>query len=94
MAIKGKGAAARLAAACAGADFVVISVAVPDPPTGCVVLDEAALAQAGGLALYPAGQGVRIVATSTPRRVWSAPLRGDAVAPVILPRALRVAGRQ
>ncbi|WP_246831339.1 ComEC/Rec2 family competence protein [Pseudotabrizicola formosa] len=96
VALKGKGAADRLAAACAQADLVVISVPVDQPPAGCVVLDEALLSRAGGLALYPEGQGLRVVATSATRRVWSSPRRAEDLVAVIRPRAPQgaVAARQ
>lgn len=91
LALKGKGAAEHVPAACAEVDLVVVSVPVQGAPAGCVVLDEAVLARAGGVALYAEGPGLRVIATTAPQRVWSPPRRAEGVVEVIVPRADRVA---
>jgi competence protein ComEC len=91
IALKGKGAADKLAAACASVDLVVISVPVEAPPPGCIVLDENALAQAGTLALYADPKGLRVVVTHQANRVWTAPRKADALVTVITPKTARLA---
>lgn len=73
IALKGKGAAAEVDAACAEADFVVAPLRLETIPEGCLVFDVAALRQTGALALFAAPGGLRVVATEDKRRMWSTP---------------------
>ncbi|MFN4156021.1 MAG: ComEC/Rec2 family competence protein [Paracoccaceae bacterium] len=93
VALKGKGAAARVGEACATADLVVISVPVADVPKGCTVLDPDRLRGSGTLALYPVAEGLRVEPTYGARRVWSSPRRPEGLVAVIRPGADRVAPR-
>ena len=72
--LTGKGAAAALPAACAEAGLVVLAarLAVPPPP-GCRVIDTRLLRRTGALALWPAADGFRVVATRAVQgdRPWS-----------------------
>ncbi len=89
--LKGKGAAARVAEACAQADLVVVSVPVEVVPEGCLLLDPERLRGSGTLALYPGDGGLRVVPTFGARRVWSSPRQPEGLAQVIRPRAEQVA---
>jgi competence protein ComEC len=74
--LKGKGAADQLAAACAAADLVILSVEVAEVPDGCLVIDRALLQASGTLALMAtagrvaarAGHGTRGSAVVGARR--------------------------
>jgi competence protein ComEC len=71
--LKGKGAADRLAEACAEADLVILSVPAGPVPQGCRVIDRTALAETGTQAIWIGKDGVlRIVATENASRLWSA----------------------
>ncbi|MDO8881992.1 ComEC/Rec2 family competence protein [Pseudotabrizicola sp.] len=94
MALKGKGALALVEGACAGADFVVVSVPVPDVPEGCLLLGPERLRNTGTLALYPVPGGLRPEPSFGARRVWSSPRRPEGLAAVIGPKASRVASGQ
>ena len=59
-ALSGRGASDRVAAACAGADLVVVSSEVEAPPAGCAVYDTRRLIETGALALWPGPAGLRI----------------------------------
>ncbi|MDR7126931.1 ComEC/Rec2 family competence protein [Pseudotabrizicola sp. 4114] len=91
VALKGKGAAALVAEACATADLVVVSVPVDLAPEGCVLLDPDRLAESGTLALYPVAGGLRVEPTFGGQRVWSSPRRPEGLVAVIRPRAERLA---
>jgi competence protein ComEC len=71
--LSGRGAAARAAAACAGADLVILA-AEAEGPAPCRVLDRIALRETGALAVYPAAGGLRLVTARavTGRRIWNA----------------------
>ncbi|TYB82762.1 ComEC/Rec2 family competence protein [Maritimibacter fusiformis] len=71
--LTGQGAAARVAAACAEADIVVVTAEVPEPPAGCAVYDKLRLAETGALALHVDGEGLRIVteAEMSGQRPWT-----------------------
>jgi len=69
--LKGKGAPARLAAACATADLVILAAEAPAPPRGCTVIDTALLAETGTLAIWPEGASLRFVPTDAARRIWT-----------------------
>lgn len=73
VALKGRGAEARLQEACALADLVIIPARVESPPSGCIVLDQALLLQTGTLALYPTEGGLVAYPTRGGGRAWSAP---------------------
>ena len=87
VALRGRGAAGRVAEACATADLVVVSVVIDPTPKGCVVLDERTLSRTGTLALYHAADGLRVVATAAHARAWSAPGQADPPVPVIAAKA-------
>ncbi|MFN4129944.1 MAG: ComEC/Rec2 family competence protein, partial [Paracoccaceae bacterium] len=94
VALKGKGAASRVAQACAAADLVVISLPVAVVPEGCLLLDPDRLRGSGTLALYRVADGLKVVPTFGGRRLWSSPRRPEGLAEVIRPRAARLASGQ
>ena len=71
VALKGKGALADVAAACADADFVVINIRLETRPDGCVIFDPTDLGKTGSLALWAEQGGLRVVATQDDQRLWS-----------------------
>ncbi len=71
--LKGKGAADRLAAACASADVVILAARAPQTPPGCTVIDADMLRGTGTLAIWPTADGLRLVATDAARRFWTGP---------------------
>lgn len=91
IALKGKGAAGRVAAACLDADLVIVPDDSVDAPPGCRVFDRETLAQTGALALYPQNGGLRVVATKSAHRVWSPPSEGSADVAMIMPKTERIA---
>ncbi len=80
LALKGKGAAEKIAAACQTYDLVVVSAPIPDPPAGCTVFDETRLAASGGVALYLMGDatGLQIVPNAPSGRAWAIPSKSAA----------------
>lgn len=76
-ALSGRGAASRVAMACAEADLVVLGAAVPpeEVPSGCRLLDATALEKSGALALWTKGNDLRMrsVSDSTGQRPWVRP---------------------
>lgn len=87
IALKGRGAADRLANACVAADIVIISALIDDPPRGCLVLDQRKLRQTGPLALHPAEGGLRVELARAAHRVWSPPARPTDLPDVVRPSA-------
>jgi competence protein ComEC len=71
--VKGKGAEDRLAAACASADVVIYAARATDAPPGCTLIDQGMLRGTGTLAIWPEGDGMRLVATDAVRRLWTGP---------------------
>jgi competence protein ComEC len=73
--LTGRGARERLAAACARADLVVLSMPAEAEavPRGCTLYDEAALKATGALALFPGPEGLRVVSVTetSGARPWS-----------------------
>jgi competence protein ComEC len=69
--LKGKGAGDRLAAVCASADVVILAARAMDVPPGCTVIDADMLRGTGTLAIWPEGEGLRLVATDAVRRRWT-----------------------
>ena len=72
--LKGRGAAARLAEACATADLVVLAGegAAAPAPRGCLVIDEGVLRETGAVALWPvADGGLMLVPTEVQARTWT-----------------------
>ena len=94
IALKGKTAADRVAQACDSADLVVVSVAVPVPPDGCILFDSVRLQQSGTIALYPVADGLRLIPSRGEQRVWSSPRKPKGLATVIRARSDRIATRQ
>jgi competence protein ComEC len=75
VALSGKGAAARLAEACAGADLVILAEDVESRPDGCRLIDTRMLMATGPLAIRQDGEGLRIDRTKRAARLWSPPAR-------------------
>jgi competence protein ComEC len=71
--LKGKGAEDRLASACASADVVILAARAADVPPGCTVIDADMLRGTGTLAIWPEGDGMRLMATDAVRRLWTGP---------------------
>lgn len=76
--LRGKGAEARVAQACAAAQLVVLDRPAAAVPEGCLVIDAAVLARTGPLALWPDGDGWQARATNPdrPRRWTPRPAQG------------------
>jgi len=70
VAMKGKGA--DVERGCAVADMVVITEEVDIPPAGCTVIDLAVLQATGPLAVDENRGAIRVTATASVRRIWSA----------------------
>lgn len=93
--LTGKGAAAALPAACAGAGLVVLAARLAGPPPpGCRVIDARLLRRTGALALWRTASGFRIVTTRALQgdRPWSRaglryPLRVPHLPPLAEPAA-------
>ncbi len=79
VALTGKGALNRLAAACGSSGLVVIAEVVEDAPEGCRLIDLATLRATGPLAFWPEGDGLRIVTTKGVERLWSGQVRAYAL---------------
>ncbi|MFN5996991.1 MAG: ComEC/Rec2 family competence protein [Paracoccaceae bacterium] len=75
VALSGKGAAAKLANACAGADLVILAEDVETRPDGCHLIDSRMLLATGPLAIRQEGEGLRIERTKQAARLWSPPAR-------------------
>lgn len=91
VALRGKGAEQRLAAACAQADLVVIAAVVASRPGDCLLLDRGLLQESGGLALTVAPEGVYVRAVRDARRAWSPAAGRREVPRLILPRSRTMA---
>ena len=73
--LAGKHAVLGLADACASADIVVLSAALPPDmaqPQGCIVLDQAVLQQTGALAISAAGDSLLLRPARAAQRIWMA----------------------
>jgi competence protein ComEC len=70
--LSGRGAAARVAEACAAADLVILA-AKAEAPAGCRLIDGTSLARTGTLALYAEGADFHIVTVRDwiGRRPWN-----------------------
>ncbi|RSK35934.1 ComEC family competence protein [Rhodovulum iodosum] len=74
--IAGRGWQERLASSCRDGAVLIVGRAAEAPPgAACTVLDSAALAQSGALAIYPEGAGLRTVAARAQAgdRLWTRP---------------------
>ncbi len=98
--LRGRGAADRLAEACAEARLVILAAeATTASPPGCAVLDRRVLAATGPVAIHVTDGGLRIVPTLDRARRWmgrrSAGQGTDALAPAMaelaVPSARRIA---
>lgn len=73
--LTGRGGRERAAAACRSAEIVVLSVEADeaDAPEGCRLYDRARLRETGALALWPDGEGLRIVSSADRAglRLWN-----------------------
>jgi competence protein ComEC len=88
--LKGKGADALLAGACAKADLVIIASRVKDVPTGCLVIDEGFLRRTGALALWVEGDGLVMEPALNAKRLWTAPSASLAPLPMLSARKAAV----
>lgn len=87
MALSGKGAEEKLAAACAEVDLVVIAARIESPPEGCIVIDQNRLRQTGALAVRVSGGQITVTGTRQWPRLWvGKPMAADAL-PVLQPQA-------
>ena len=87
MALSGKGAEEKLAAACAEVDLVVIAARIETPPEGCIVIDQNRLRQTGALAVRVSGGQITVTGTRQWPRLWvGKPMAADAL-PVLQPQA-------
>jgi competence protein ComEC len=76
--VTGRDAAARLPAACAGADLVITDAGWDGPPPGrCRLIGAAAFAAGGAHAISPKADGSLRIRTAASRRPWDRP-PGDA----------------
>jgi competence protein ComEC len=71
--LKGKGAEAKLPAACAQNDLVIIAAKLTKPvPQGCMIFDETILRRTGSLAVWPRQDGwIKIIQTERQIRFWT-----------------------
>ena len=87
MALSGKGAEEKLAAACAEVDLVVIAARIESPPERCIVIDQNRLRQTGALAVRVSGGQITVTGTRQWPRLWvGKPMAADAL-PVLQPQA-------
>lgn len=68
--LKGKSAMPALAEACATHDLVIIASQLDQRPEGCHILDQEALRQTGGLALWLEGDDLHLVPARQGLRLW------------------------
>jgi competence protein ComEC len=87
--LRGKGAEAEVAKACATADLVVLSVKLSvRNPIGCSIIDEQILRATGALALWPLESGeMRVLQTETQQRLWTGQRHPPTL--LVLPMRLR-----
>jgi competence protein ComEC len=71
VALSGKGAEAKLAQVCDGADLVVLAAEAASVPSGCPLVDQAVLAETGPLAIWQTKDGLWIEQTKGAHRLWS-----------------------
>lgn len=71
--LSGKGAEAKLAAACGSAALVILAGEAETVPEGCGLVDQNTLAATGPLAVWVGAEGLRIERTKGARRLWSPP---------------------
>lgn len=72
--LSGKDALAKVDAACASADLVLMPVRLGpsgDHPAGCTVIDAAYLAQSGAIAGVSQGDGLLLLPVRAEARVWN-----------------------
>jgi competence protein ComEC len=75
VALTGKGAEAKLPAACAAAGLVILAARVETRPEGCPLIDAGMLAATGALAIRVSGDRLEIERTKSAARLWSPPAR-------------------
>lgn len=92
--LRGKDAAAQLAAACARYDLVIAAIQTSRPVTGCRVIDQGLLDRTGGLAVHPEGEVLRLTAANTGHRLWSGATPAVTALPPLRKAARQVAGDQ
>jgi competence protein ComEC len=90
--LTGKGAETKLTKACSNADLVILSVEATSPPADCALIDAKMLAATGPLAIWVAGNDVRIERTKDANRLWSPPAR-KVTLPDLTRDAVRLAGQ-
>ncbi|MGL5010559.1 MAG: ComEC/Rec2 family competence protein, partial [Paracoccaceae bacterium] len=69
--LSGKGAAERVAVACAAYDLVVLGAEAVERPGGCHLIDQADLAMTGPIAVRHGPDGLQLLPTKTATRLWS-----------------------
>ena len=93
--LSGKAGLAELPAACAAADFVVLSVKPEAPPAGCHVIGPDLLGQTGALSLWPRPDGQVLVMTARAGgRLWTGRPMNRAVVVAALPPGMILAPGQ
>ena len=75
VALSGKGAAAKLAGACAEASLVILADVAETAPAGCSLIDSRMLQATGPLAVRENDAGLQFVRTKEASRLWSPPAR-------------------
>jgi len=75
VALSGKGAEAKLAEVCAGADLVILATEAASAPHDCALIDAKTLSATGALAIWREGDVLRIETTKGADRLWSPPRR-------------------
>jgi competence protein ComEC len=88
--LKGKGADALLAGACAKADLVIIASRVKDAPTGCQVIDEGFLRKTGALAWWTKGNELVMEPALNVKRLWTTPSASFVALPMLSARKAAV----
>jgi competence protein ComEC len=88
--LTGKGAADKLAEACARADLVIFANEAEVVPKGCPLIDQAVLAETGPLAVWLDDKGLRFEQTKGADRLWS-PRSRLVELPDLGPRAVALA---
>ncbi|MCU0802111.1 MAG: ComEC family competence protein [Rhodobacteraceae bacterium] len=68
--LTGRGAADRIAAACATHDLVVLGAIADTPPADCLLLDQTRLALTGPLAITAQADGLHLIPTHDTSRIW------------------------
>ncbi len=90
--LTGKGAAGKLADACARADLVIFANEAEVVPANCPLIDQAVLAETGPLAVWQDDEGLRFEQTKGADRLWS-PRSRKVELPDLNPNAVALAAQ-